>query len=201
MPPSAQMRISSGRSSAAWGAVAMTRLPATGLPNVTSVVGRRASPAARASAAQVDNEDLHPTVATRSTRRGAVSPTGRGLPLVAMDCAEGSMDVTVRTPDRGREVDRWALPLTRSATALPAKPDTPGATTSTAKGGTSDAGSTARKNDRCRTGHRTSTRNRATTPEHLDAGVSRWSTDRLVRRRLDGCFVLARRVEEPVDER
>src|SRR5271166_3466419 len=61
----------------------MTPVPAAGFPKITSVVSRRSSPTARASARwSITAKTLMPFDASRSRSRATVSPTVRGLTLV-----------------------------------------------------------------------------------------------------------------------
>src|ERR1700720_3165837 len=83
--PSAQTRTLRGRSRAASGAASITVVPATGLPKITRVVGRRSSPTLRASADwSMTSKSFIPRPAISSVSLTTVSSIERGLCFVVI---------------------------------------------------------------------------------------------------------------------
>jgi hypothetical protein len=79
-PPSSHTSTFSGRSSAASGTASITGVPARGLPNSTTRVGRRSSPAPRAAPSwSTTAKRVSPRSAISASRRATVSPTESGL--------------------------------------------------------------------------------------------------------------------------
>ena len=79
-PPSSQTSTFNGRSSAASGAAAITGVPASGLPKITTLVSRSSSPAALASPLwSITANSLTPFDSSSFVIRATVSPTDTGL--------------------------------------------------------------------------------------------------------------------------